>query len=380
MNSNIKSLCLALAIALGCTGVGAEEITPAQREQLRQELREAQKQLADVGRRVAELSAEIGGDPAQVQMFRYLGNPDRAVIGVILGEGAGPGVRVEGVTPGGPAEKAGLKAGDTITAARGAAIAGNRPALALREALKDLKDGDKVSLSYLRDGKTFSTEVVATRQGSFELLAGPNARSFVFQSDNGETIHFPPGMDPAIEAIVEREIGDGSDMRINMMAMSAMGGLRLTSLNPELGRYFGASEGALVLEVDSERYRGLQAGDIILEVDARAVKDPREAMRELSRQDPTRQVELKIQRDRVAQLVKISVPEKSRAFLAPPTPPAPPAPPSPPGAPRAPTPPAPPAPPAEAQPSWTPSAAPVPAPRPTIAPVTAPRVIRPLVV
>jgi predicted metalloprotease with PDZ domain len=374
MSNNSKRLCLALAIALGCSGLGATEITPAQRDQLRQELREAQKQLAEVGRRVAELSAEIGGDQAQVQMFRYLGNPDRAVIGVILGEGAGAGVRVEGVTPGGPAEKAGLKAGDTITAARGAAIGGNRPALALREALKDLKDGDKVSLSYVRDGKTFSTEVIATRQGSFELLAGPNARGFVFESDKGESIHFPPGMDSEIEAIVERHVGDGSEMRINMMAMSAMGGLRLTSLNPELGRYFGASDGALVLEVDSERYRGLQAGDIILEVDGKAVNDPRETMRELARQDPAKQVELKIQRDRIAQLVKISVPEKSRAFA----PPAPPAPPSPPGAP------APPTPPAAPQPSWTPSAARAPTPaaaaRPAVAPVIATRVVPPLVI
>ncbi len=338
MMSNSKRLCLALAMALGSAGIGAAEMTTADRDQLRQQLREAQSQLAEVGRRVAELSAQIGGDPAQVQMFRYLGNPDRAVIGVILGEGGASGVRVEGVTPGGPAEKAGLQAGDTITGVRGASIAGERSTLALREALKDLKDGDKVSLSYVREGKTLATEIVAARQGSFEFLAGPQARAFWFEQGDMPTIApLPPGFDQEIETIVERAIDDAGGMRINVMAMSGLGGLNLTSLNDGLGRYFGATEGVLVVEVDSKRYQGLQAGDVILEVDGKPVKTPRDAMRELSRQDSQRPVEVKLQRDRVPQRVKISVPEKSRAFMAPP---APPAPPSPPAAPRAPTPPA----------------------------------------
>lgn len=362
MISSSKRLCLALAMALGSAGLGAAEMTASERDQLRQQLRDAQSQLAEVGRRVAELSAKIGGDPSQVQMFRYLGNPDRAVIGVILGDSDASGVHIEGVTPGGPAEKAGLRAGDTITAVRGASIAGERPTMALREALKDLKDGDKVALSYVRDGKTHSTEVVATRQGSFELLAGPQARAFWF--DNGElpmVAPLPPDFEERIESIVERSVGDARDMRINMLAMSAMGGLRLTSLNPGLGRYFGATEGALVLEVDAERYKGLQPGDVILEIDGKAVKDPRDALRELSRQDPSRQVELKLQRDRVPQLVKVTVPEKSGAFLLPPPhPPHAPLPPAPPAAPRAPAPKA--------------------APQPAAAPVAVPRVAPPAVV
>jgi membrane-associated protease RseP (regulator of RpoE activity) len=337
MMSNSKRLCLALAMALGSASIGAAEMTTAERDQLRQQLREAQTQLAEIGKRVAELSAQVGGDQAQVQMFRYLGNPDRAVIGVILGDSSATGVRVEGVTPGGPAEKAGLQAGDVITGVRGASLAGERPTLALREALKDLKDGDKVSLRYERAGKTFSTEIEATRQGSFEWLAGPNARSFVFESDAGQSIHFAPDIDQEIEAIVERATGAAGGLHVNVMAAPASSGLRLSSLNEGLGRYFGATEGALVLEVDSKRYQGLQAGDVILEVDGKPVKDPRDAMRELSRQDSQRPVEVKLQRDRVPQLVKISVPEKSRAFMAPP---APPRPPSPPAAPRAPTPPA----------------------------------------
>ena len=357
MISNTKRLCLALAIALGSAGMSAAQTPPANQDQLRQELRDAQKQLAEIGRRVAELSAQIGGDPAQVQMFRYLGNPDRAVIGVILGDGSASGVRVEGVTPGGPAEKAGLQAGDTITGVRGASIKGERPTLALREALKDLKDGDKVSLSFARDGKSQSVDVVAARQGNFDAFASRGGPGFVFESRNGETITFPPEMDPEIQSVVERAMHDAEGLRLNVMSMSALGGLHLTAVNQELGRYFGASEGVLVLEVDSELYPDLQAGDVILEIDGKAVKDSRDAMREMSRQDPSRQVELKLLRDRVPQLVKISmldVLERSRAFMAPPAPPATPRPPSPMSAPRAPTP--------SALPH--PSAAPTPTPPP----------------
>lgn len=340
MISNHKRLCLALAMTLFGASLSAAQTSPVDQEQLRQELREAQKQLSEVGRRVAELSAQMGDDPARVQMFRYLGNPDRAVIGVLLGEEGQHGVSVEGVTPGGPAEKAGLRSGDTITAVRGKQIAGERANEALRDALRDLKDGDKVTINYLRGGKAYAAEMAATRQGSaFALFGGPNMQGFAFESPQGESLHFPPNMDPEVEAMVERATRDAGGLRVNMMAMSAMGGLRLTALNAGLGRYFGVNNGALVLEVDGDRYTGLQPGDVILEVDGNPIEDPRDAMRELSRQNPEKKVELKLQRDRIPQLVKISVPEKSRAFFAPPAPPAPPTPPPAMSAPRPPAPP-----------------------------------------
>ena len=69
MISKTKRLCLALAIALGGANLSAAQTPPANQEQLRQELREAQKQLSEIGRRVAELSMQIGGDPARVLAF-----------------------------------------------------------------------------------------------------------------------------------------------------------------------------------------------------------------------------------------------------------------------------------------------------------------------
>lgn len=327
MGIKITTLCAALALSVGA--LQAAEPAQADREQTRQELRDAQRQLAELSKRVAELSAELGGNDARIQMFRYLGDPDRAVIGVILGEGGKDGVMIAGVTPGGPADKAGLRAGDFITAARGATLGGDQPVLALREALKDLKEGDQVAISYRREGKLASAQVRADRQGSVEMLSGPNMRTLMIRPPEfSGTEQLPPNFDQHVEAIVERAVGAGSP-RVQIMAFSGMSGLRLASLNKGLGRYFGADAGALVLEVDSASYQGLQSGDVILEVNGQAVKDPRDVMREIGKQAPEGLVEFKLQRDRVPQWVKVTLPEKSRAFAlpAPPPPPAPPMPP-----------------------------------------------------
>ncbi|GMU42785.1 MAG: hypothetical protein AMXMBFR25_07710 [Lysobacterales bacterium] len=334
MSHTLKSLCVALALA--CAGGVAAQNADADGEQLRRDLAQAKRQLAEVGRRVAELSAQIGDDSARVQMFRYLGNPDRAVIGVILADGGSDGVGVGGVTPDGPADKAGLRAGDTIVAVRGARLAGERPLQALREALKDLKAGDQVAIVYRRDGREQTAQLTAERQGSVAFFGGPEAKAFVF--DDADFVgdwSALEDMGERIEAIIERRVGEGVGNRLDMLSMIGMGGLRLVSLNPGLARYFGVARGALVLEVDPERYQGIEPGDVILEVAGKAVENPRAAMRELANQDSGERVELLLQRERAAQRVTVRVPEK-HAFRLPPAPPEPPEPPEPPAPPAAP--------------------------------------------
>ncbi len=70
----------------------------------------------------------------------------------------GTGVRLSGVAPGSPAETAGLKEGDIITAVNGSAVAGLRQ---FSDSLKALKPGDRVSITFARDDResTVQTEV-----------------------------------------------------------------------------------------------------------------------------------------------------------------------------------------------------------------------------
>ena len=68
----------------------------------------------------------------------------------------GTGVTVKDVDEDTPASKAGLKEGDVITQVNGKDIAGVDE---LREQIKELKEGDKVTLSYKRNGTSQTAEV-----------------------------------------------------------------------------------------------------------------------------------------------------------------------------------------------------------------------------
>lgn len=100
------------------------------------------------------------------------GKPVYAQVGVIPDpEYSGVGARirpntVQGqapVTPGGPADKAGLKAGDVITKL------GDRPVTSYEELFSEIwshKPGEKVKITYQRDGKEATTEVtLGQREG-----------------------------------------------------------------------------------------------------------------------------------------------------------------------------------------------------------------------
>ena len=69
--------------------------------------------------------------------------------------GAKMGVFVQGIQPGGPAEKAGVKAEDIVTAVNGKPI---RKGQDLIDEVAETPVGSSVTLSLLRDGKPISFE------------------------------------------------------------------------------------------------------------------------------------------------------------------------------------------------------------------------------
>jgi S1-C subfamily serine protease len=76
---------------------------------------------------------------------------DRAYLGVYPGtESDGGGVKLEQVIDGSPAEKAGLQAGDVITALGDRTIGSDEE---LREAIASHQSGEKVRVTFLRDGE-----------------------------------------------------------------------------------------------------------------------------------------------------------------------------------------------------------------------------------
>ncbi|HXY55747.1 MAG TPA: M20/M25/M40 family metallo-hydrolase [Nitrospirota bacterium] len=69
----------------------------------------------------------------------------------------GKGFRLSGVAPGSPAEAAGMREGDVILAINGREVEGLK---GLSDILKSLSPGDRISITFLRDGTERATEAV----------------------------------------------------------------------------------------------------------------------------------------------------------------------------------------------------------------------------
>jgi S1-C subfamily serine protease len=80
--------------------------------------------------------------------------------------------------------------------------------------------------------------------------------------------------------------------------MGPLADLELAPLNPDLGQYFGTSEGVLVINVPSESSLGLKGGDVILSVDGRKATGPNGLLRILRSYDEGDSFKLDIMRNK----------------------------------------------------------------------------------
>jgi len=126
----------------------------------------------------------------------------------------------------------------------------------------------------------------------------------------------------------------GDDCRLPMLAEAfRWEGLNLASVDTQLGRYFGAESGVLVLSHGAE-LEGLQAGDVIRKVEGKPVASPRAVMAALRGKPEESRVKIEFLRDRQTRTADVRLPKASPIRI-----PLPPAPPLPPSAPSPPMPP-----------------------------------------
>lgn len=187
------------------------------------------------------------------------------------------GALVDGVMKGGPADKAGIKEGDVITQMDGGSLLSgdeqydeelSAPGQRLVERSREFERGDTITVEYRRDGETATTDLVI---GEFE---GP----FVYNFE-GEMPHIER-MEQWAERLSELpEVRVSGPQTFALRLSAHWPGLELASLNPQLGEYFGAEEGVLVLSVPEDSQLNLKAGDVIQSIDGRKVKSPSHAMR-----------------------------------------------------------------------------------------------------
>jgi membrane-associated protease RseP (regulator of RpoE activity) len=265
-----------------------------------QEMKEAEEQLADAARRVAELSAERLDQFGDERNFVYeISDKPRLGVNIAADDEAGPvaGVGVESVTPGSAADDAGLRGGDIITAINGESLSADSAQAAterLLDFMRGVEEGDKLKLEYSRDGKVESVEVEPR----------PIANNFVFLTPDGQNFMMPraPEVHPA-PMVVDRfrySFGGWRD---------GWGDMEVVELTEGLGRYFGTDEGLLVISAPKTNDFRLEEGDVIQSIDGRKPGSVDHCMRILASYQPGESLELKIMRDQRAQTLRVAIPE-----------------------------------------------------------------------
>ncbi|HWN06587.1 MAG TPA: PDZ domain-containing protein [Steroidobacteraceae bacterium] len=311
-----------IAVISGALLAGTAAAAPAEDEEASPEerLQDAQRRLEDAAREVAELSGEAAG-PRAIREFDFaVRGPRRAMLGVNVGgaEPNGGGVRVDGVSPGGPAAEAGVKAGDVIVAIDAKPVATGRE---LVRAMEAIEPGEKVELGLERDGKPLKLSVEA------RLLD----RAYFVGTPGVPALSAMPAL-PALPAMAHVEgLPFHGDVH---WLLGGWGDAEFVTLTPQLGRYFGADKGVLVARAPDDASLGLQDGDVIVAIGGREPQDGPHAMRILRSYQPGEPVEIKILRDRRTRTLSAKVPERvTRNVMrrvTPPKPPVAPAPPAPP--------------------------------------------------
>lgn len=296
------------------TGTAAGALAEAGDAAVEKRLQDAQRRLEDAAREVAELSGEAAGDGAFRQFEYFLPAPRRAMLGVNIGgaEPNGGGVRVESVSPGGPAAEAGVRAGDVIVAIESQPVATGRE---LVRAMEAIAPGEKVELGLTRDGKPLKLAVEPR----------PLDRTFIEGAPAMRAV-------PAVPALPHfKALPFEGDMH---WLLDGWGAAEFVTLTPRLGRYFGADKGVLVARAPDDVSLGLQDGDVIMSIGGREPQNGPHAMRILRSYQAGESVELKILRDRRPQTLSAKVPERAprdvMRRVTPPKAPAPPLPPAPP--------------------------------------------------
>lgn len=303
----LKRICLAMALAATAAVAQAADPPDAEapsRAQLERRLHEAQERLERSAQQVAELSMSLSDDVGpMVSHFEFGGS--RAMLGINIGTvGRGRpednhGVRILSVSPGGPADTAGLKAGDVIVSFAGQPLAvegGKPPPQRLLAALHEAKPGQPVAIEYRRDGKLNSVQVVP--KNLVESLAD---LQLVDLPDMGD-LHDPPLPDM-------RHMARVRPFPAALREPSAFGSAELVELSAHLGQYFGVDKGLLVVRAPRDERLKLQDGDVILDIDGRVPNGVSHAFQILSSYRVGESLKLRIMRQQKRVELPIEVPE-----------------------------------------------------------------------
>lgn len=208
---------------------------------------------------------------------------NRAMLGVVT-EGNDKGAEIQSVSKESAAEKAGLKKGDIITKIGNTKIKSTDD---VTEAIHARKPGDKVDITYLRDGKEQKLTAELGKWKGIRGVVAPRAWS--------TTPVTPPNF----------EIAPFDNFRTFSFTGRPKLGLSIQDTDD--------GKGVKVLEVDDESNAakaGIRENDIILSIDDKEVKSTDDITRTIKDSKDKYTFNFKILRDGKTQTVEVKMPRK----------------------------------------------------------------------
>lgn len=274
---------------------------------------------------IARQSSDLGGRSMQV----FAARPRIGVtVDIRARESDRYGAYVTAVTPGGPAAKAGIHAGDIITRIGGKSLTApdsirhdigeSAPGMRLFQLVARLEAGKSVEFELRRGDDSRKVSVVPAdydmfaysgdaASGVYSLSpSGGAAGRVMITPRSGAMIGEVPIESRFFETFARGTAGE------RVALVSAFGGpladLELAPLNEKLGSYFGVTEGVLVIDVPAKDNLGLIPGDVITAIDGRKVGTPSQLFRVLGTYDKGEELKFQVTRQRRSETVVSKVP------------------------------------------------------------------------